>query len=435
MKIAKKNIKLSLLLLLLVIITLPVMAELQVHYIDVGQGDAILIQTADNKNMLIDAGDRYSSVAKKMVSYLEELGIEKIDIIVGTHPHADHIGGIPAIINNFEVGKIYDSGRVHTSTTYEEYLLLIYEKDIPFYTPRAGDEINLGELSFSVIHPDEENLEAYSLNDASIVLHLEYGDVSFLFTGDIELKAEEKILEAGLNIRSDILKVAHHGSSTSSHEEFIDRVMPEVAIIQVGEDNRFDHPAAEVLQSLLDRGIEVYRNDLHGDIVLITDGSEYSIQTSKDMDTKAAPVIEESASDKININTASARELQELNGIGPALSERIVRYREEIGLFETIEDIMNVNGIGEGTFSNIKDDITVSKSSNVKTSEDLSKNLNINTASSHQLQSLWGVGPVIAERVIEYRNRKGSFDTIEEIMYVDGIDEIKFNRWKNSITI
>lgn len=276
--------KLSLLLIIILVfsIGLSVSAALDVHFIDVGQGDAILIQSSKT-NVLIDAGDRYQSIATKMVDYLRSNDVERLDAVFSTHPHADHIGGMSAVINNFDVSKIYDSGKIHTSKTYENYLMLIDEKDIPFSTPRRGDKIEVNELTFEVLHPGD-NIENYSLNNASLVLYLDYEDIAFLFTGDLEASGEDEILNSNFNIESAIIKVAHHGSSTSTQEHFLEKVSPEVAIIKVGEDNRYSHPNSQVINLLQSKEIEIYRSDYHGDIIINTDGKDYSIYTEKNLE-------------------------------------------------------------------------------------------------------------------------------------------------------
>ncbi|MCK8826040.1 MBL fold metallo-hydrolase [Fuchsiella alkaliacetigena] len=345
-----KKLIIPLIILLIIATSFTVFAsELQVHFIDIGQGDAILIQTPEDKNMLIDGGDRFNWVADRLTGYLEEQNVSTVHAIVGTHPHADHIGGLPAVIENFEVEKVYDSGRVHTTKTYEDYLRLIDRKDILFHTPRRGENIQLGELNFAVLHPGS-GVERYSLNNASIVLHLEYGDISFLFTGDVEKEAEKEILASDFDLEATVLKVAHHGSSSSTIPEFLEEVNPEVAVIQLGEDNRYGHPHDEVLERFKSSGVDVYRNDKHGNIVVKTDGDTYTINADIEADIVQA---------KININIASKAELQELGGVGAAIAERIIEYRENVGSFERIEDIKKVNGIGSGRFEEIKDEITI----------------------------------------------------------------------------
>ncbi len=353
-------------LLFLLVFSLNVSADLTVHFIDVGQGDAILLQHQAGDTVLIDGGDRSASVEDKLISYLTEAGVESFDAIISTHPHADHIGGLPAVLENFPVDAIYDSGKVHTSQTYENYLMLIDEKDIPYKTPRRGDKIELDNLTFDIIHPGED-VDEYSLNDASITAHLQYGQISFIFTGDIEESAEREIIETDIDIKSTVLKVAHHGSKTSTNDYFLDAVNPEVAIIQVGEDNRFKHPAPEVINRLQANNIEIFRNDLNGGIVINTDGETYSLETAS------------SAQEEVD------KDLSEMN------------ENEEVPADTYL--------------------------------------LNLNQASKSQLESLWGVGSVTADKIIEYREENDGFQTIEEIKEVDGIDENKFNRWRDQITI
>ncbi len=361
-------------LVFLLIFSLNVSADLTVHFIDVGQGDAILLQHQEGDTVLIDGGDRFASIEEKLISYLTKAGVERFDAIIATHPHADHIGGLPAVIENFPVDAIYDSGRVHTSQTYENYLMLIDEKDIPFKTPRRGDKIELDNLTFDIVHPGE-NVEEYSLNDASITAHLQYGQISFIFTGDIEESAEREIVETGIDIKSTVLKVAHHGSRTSTNDYFLEAVNPEVAIIQVGENNRFSHPAPEVKNRLQENNIDIYRNDLNGDIVINTDGETYTIETA-----------------------SSAQEEVE--------KEDLTESKESEEITPDTDEIEADNDL-----------------------------LNINQASKSQLESLWGVGPATADNIIEYREENDGFQTIEEIKEVDGIDENKFNRWSEQITI
>jgi len=349
----KRLFRIITLLFLFLSLTVPFSPyALDVHFIDVGQGDSILIREAQT-SILIDGGDRWDWVAEKIVHYLNEQNIQTINAIISTHPHTDHIGVLPAVLRSFKVEAVYDSGRVHTTRNYENYLILIDELDIPFHTPRRGDVIIVGNLEMQVLHPAGD-VEQYSLNNASVVLRLVYEKVSFLFTGDIEREAEQEILESGLNAGAVILKVGHHGSRSSSSGLFLDAVQPEVAVIQVGADNRYGHPHAETLQALEARGIEVYRNDLHGHVVIRTDGNTYRIETEKSAQPRAPP-----GAGIININTASYEELQKITGIGPVIAERIIEYRQSHGPFRRIEDIKKVSGIGEGRFKQMKNQITV----------------------------------------------------------------------------
>ncbi len=251
--------------------------ELRVHFIDVGQGDAILVQSAQHI-MLIDGGDR--GTANDLVAYLQGERIEHIDIVVSTHPHADHIAGLLSVLENFTIGEVIDPGVIHTSKTFEDYLTLIDQKDIKFTEGRAGMKRDISQgYHFEILHP--HNPSSRHLNDASIVIKLTFGEISFMFTGDVEAPGEREILERGKNLKSQILKVSHHGSSTSSTEEFLKKVAPEVGIIMVGANNRYGHPHRETMEILQTNGIEVYRTDLNGTIIISTDGEEYSIDTKK----------------------------------------------------------------------------------------------------------------------------------------------------------
>ncbi len=402
---------------------------LRIHFIDVGQGDAVLIQNLkDNKNMLIDGGDRWNRVADKLVSYLQDQDVKTVNTIVSTHPHADHIGGLPAVINNFDVEMIYDSGRVHTTKTYENYLNLIDKKNIPFQTPRRGEEIELGNLVFEVRHPADE-VSDYSLNNASIVMRLEYHDVSFIFTGDIEYEAEMEILETDQSLAADVLKVSHHGSRTSTDEAFLQEVNPDIAVIQVGEDNRYGHPHNEILDRLEEYEIEIYRNDIHGDIVVSTDGKKILSQVQNEGDPRAPP---EDDKEKININTADSDELQELWGVGTATAENIIEYRNEYGVFSYFEEIKEVRGIGDSTFENIKNDIILFEIEEIQETE---RKVNINKAAEDQLKKLLNLKPEIAESLIEFREKNGPYQKLEEILKIEAIDENEFEKLKNEISL
>lgn len=261
----------------------------EVHFIDVGQGDAILIKSSD-KAVLIDAGESWAG--KQVVDYLQAQGVKHLDAVISTHAHSDHIGGMVAVLNSFTVGRVVDPAVVHTTNTYLQYLELIDAKGIPF--EKAGKQIiSLGDgVTLQVLGPVREYSD---LNNGSVVAKLTAGDVSVLLTGDIEQPAERDLLASGANLVAQVLKVAHHGGNTSTGNEFLAAVKPEVAIISVGAGNNYGHPHPDVLNRLA--GIEVYRTDLHGTIMVVTDGEEYTISTSTDMD----PIIEPEPEPQTNI--------------------------------------------------------------------------------------------------------------------------------------
>lgn len=243
-------------------------AELTVSYIDVGQGDATLIECGDSA-MLIDAGiygERY-----KVTSYISERGIKSLDYCVATHPHADHIGGMSEVIYNFDVDTLVYPVCETDSDSWNYVLDACDEKGVSYLNPEPMDTITLGDATITVLSP-EKDAEYDDLNDYSLVLKLEYEDVSFIFTGDAEKGVEKALVKSGYDLSADVLKCGHHGSSTSSYTTFVDAVNPVAAVISCGEDNEYGHPHDETLSTLTSRGIEIYRTDLSSTIVACSDG-------------------------------------------------------------------------------------------------------------------------------------------------------------------
>ena len=250
---------------------------LQVHYIDVGQGDAILIDLGETE-VLIDGGGRSPGV----VAYLGDYVDGSLEAMVATHPHTDHIGGLIAVLDAFEVEGIWLNGDTSTSNTYSDFMAKVNAEGTEVYEARRGDTIIVDSLAFNVLHPVEPLVD--DTNNNSIVLMLSYGEIDFLFTGDAEQEAEASILvQSVVPVPDiDILKVGHHGSRTSSSQAFLDIIKPEAAIYMAGTDNRYGHPHAETISALQDIGADIYGTDTNGTIILVTDGVEYTININSD---------------------------------------------------------------------------------------------------------------------------------------------------------
>lgn len=242
---------------------------ISVHYIDVDQGDSILIQV-NNKNMLIDAGPKDSR--PKLIGYLNNLSIKKLDYVIATHPHEDHIGNMYDIISNFEIGSFY-APKVEASTkTFERMVLALKNKNLKINAIKADDNsIDLGEnTTVSVFSPIDNKYD--NLNNYSPIIKIKYKNTSFLFTGDAEKEVEGEILKADSNISADVIKLGHHGSTSSTSEAFLKKVNPSVAVISVGKDNSYGHPHSETLSLIKKYDIKLYRTDTDGSIIITSDG-------------------------------------------------------------------------------------------------------------------------------------------------------------------
>lgn len=245
-----------------------------VHFIDVSQGDCQLIELPEGKTMLIDAGD--NGTEDRIIDYIESLGIKKIDYLVATHPHADHIGGMAEVIANFDIGEIYMPKIQNNTKTFEDMLDVIGEKNLTITSAESGKVLfDYSGVRAEILSPKKG--ETYEeMNNYSAVLMLQCGDKRFLFMGDAEKDVEEEILKKDLD--ADVLKVGHHGSTTSSSKKFLEQVSPEYAVISCGEGNDYGHPHKETINNLKKIAKEILRTDKSGTIVMRCDGSNIEIE-------------------------------------------------------------------------------------------------------------------------------------------------------------
>ena len=248
---------------------------LKVHYLDVGQGDSIFIELPNNETMLIDAAESYQS--ENIINYLKNLNYQKIDYVIGTHPHTDHIGGLKNIINTFEIGKIYMPKVVSTTKTYESLLMAIKDKNLKINTAKAGTSIiDTDALKINILAPN--NSTYTELNNYSVVTKITYGTTKFLFMGDAEKLSENEIKE---NVTADVIKIGHHGSNTSSSIDFIKKVNAKYGIISVGLNNKYNLPKEETITNWENSGTKIYLTSTNGTIRASSDGTNIKIESEK----------------------------------------------------------------------------------------------------------------------------------------------------------
>lgn len=247
-----------------------------VHFLDVGQGDAIFVELPEYKSMLIDAGVNGNGDFIK--SYINSRGYNKIDYLVATHPHSDHIGSMNYIVSNMDIGQIYMPNVAAATKTYERLLETIQKKELKIKSARAGMKIiDIDDLSVSIIAPTE--IDEDNFNNCSVVIKITYLKDSYLFTGDAE---KEELNSVSADMSADVLKVGHHGSRTSTTEKILKKVNPQYAVISCGTDNDYGHPHKETVKLLSSFDIECYRTDIDGTITITSDGKQnYYVSTEK----------------------------------------------------------------------------------------------------------------------------------------------------------
>ena len=242
--------------------------DLIIDYIDVGQADSILIRQGDAA-MLIDGGT--SECRDDLLTFLSDKNIDKFEYIIGTHTHEDHIGSLDDVVNRYDFDTFLFPNTTATTKTFENLVLAVQQKNKKFTVPQVGQEYSLGEARFQILAPNSD--EYSSANNYSIVIKLTYGSNTFLFTGDAESLSEQEILDTGFDVNADVLKIGHHGSTTSTSKEFLDKVSPKFAVISVGENNSYNLPTKTTMEKLQEKNIPVYRTDEQGTIECISDGT------------------------------------------------------------------------------------------------------------------------------------------------------------------
>ena len=245
----------------------PAEGEIVVTFLDVGQGSAVVIRSAENA-VLIDGGE--FRTRRVVLDYLHDARVTRLCYVIATHPHSDHIGALPAILRDFEIGRLIKPDFPHETDTYLNLLQAIYNNNVAMHFPYQGEQFNAGIIALTVV--SQPVATGVSANNASIVARLHHGETAFLFTGDAEAAAESAMIASGQPLTACVLLVGHHGSNTSTTDAFLAAIAPTAAVIQSGVNNRHGHPHINVLTRLAAHNVTVFRTDELGTIRKITDG-------------------------------------------------------------------------------------------------------------------------------------------------------------------
>lgn len=336
--------------------------QLKVHFIDAGQADATLFQYSDgeeNYTILYDTGDWNQT---DVVDYLANQNISSIDLIVLSHPDADHIGQLAEIVRTHAVDEVWMSGNTSTSDTFQEALASVIDSGAAYHEPRAGEKFSIGPMDIEVLYP---NTVTGASNEESISLKFTYGDSEFLLTGDAGTAEEMEMTESGAALSADVLSLGHHGSDTSSHPAFIEAVNPTIAIYSAGLDNIYGHPSPEVVSRIENAGIDLYGTAMNGTIIVTTDGDNLNVNTEtkgSDHTSAADTEMEEDSTENVseplpeptgacvNMNEASAGELDQIIHIGPERAKDVIDNRP----YASVDDLSQIDGIGDARISDIK---------------------------------------------------------------------------------
>ena len=249
--------------------------KMQVYYLDVGQGDSIYIKTPNGDDILIDGGN--NDRGDDVVAYLKKYHVDDLEVMIATHPDADHIGGLDTVLQNIDVKSVYMPKVTHTTKTFEDFVLAVKNEGLKLKEAKAGVSLALAGVDAEFVGPVTSYGE--DLNSSSAVLKVTNGENRFLFTGDATVEAEQDMITSGANLQADVLKLGHHGANTSTSEAFLTKVQPKYAIVSAGKDNQYGHPTAETLQKMQAHNIQVFRTDEQGTIIATSDGSTITFNT------------------------------------------------------------------------------------------------------------------------------------------------------------
>lgn len=347
----KRRARLGLLLILAAVFVagLNAAAELQVHFLDVGQAECILLQKEDF-TLLIDAGDYRRA---DVVPWLRHFGVESIDLFVLTHPHSDHLGQAVEVLDSFPVEEIWMPGSEHYTRLYEQVIDAVLASTAAYFEPRRGFEHRAHGLILTVLNPEkvvQNQDKAADLHGECLVIRVQYGEISFLFTGDVERKTEIEMIRSGQPLEAQILKLGHHGSRTSTSREFLEEVKPELAVYSAGSCSIYGHPHPEIIDRLKIFEIPVFGTCLHGTVSVRTDGFSYEVLPSRNGNLSHREV----PAGYIDINSADRLELQLIVHIGPLRALEITRLRA-LGLFKDLDDLRRVRGLNDKRIEEIKE--------------------------------------------------------------------------------